>query len=150
MAVVYKHYGTAKNGVRHYFNKPLLDMVMQDLEGKDFEMVIKEKKKKVSVEAHGYYRAGVIAECLTHETFGGWLKEEIHEFFAKMFLSYEVRERHLLKDGTTGFKIVPKIRSTSKLSSKEMWEFTEKVIRYLAMEHTIIIKSPEQYKLDNQ
>lgn len=143
--LVLKHYGIIKNGERLYYNKQLHAANIKSLEGQEFEEVIKLKTKKVSSDFHAFYRGGIIKECLQYEMFGGWTKEEVHDFFAKKYLSYEVDEKIIDEQGNTKLHRVSKIRSTSDLNSKEMSEYCEKVIRWLAY-HSIIIKDPEQYK----
>ncbi len=77
---------------------------------------------------------------------GGWTKDEIHEEFAGRFLSYADKERFIDANGKAGTRDVIKVKSTSGLNSREMFEFCEKVIRWLAS-HKIIVKDPEQYEL---
>ncbi len=143
--VTLKHYGVITKGKEVFYNKPLYLEVISELEGKEFDLVIKEKHKKVSTDAHGYYRAGIIGECLKSEIFGGWDRDEIHEFFSDEFLTYTVTEKYL-KNGATIYREKIKKTSTSELNSKEMFEYCEKCIRWCA-DNEIIIHTPEQYLL---
>jgi hypothetical protein len=140
---VIRHFGKIVNGKRIYDNPELHKEYITDLEGKEFEEVIKLKFKRVSIDAHGYYRAGIIKECTDYELFAGWEEEEIHKFFAGMFLSYKVVEKYL-ENGITKQKEKEIVTSTSALSTKEMFDYTDKVIRWLAQEG-IVIHTPEQY-----
>lgn len=143
---IYRQYGKIINGKRIYYNESLHNQVITELEGQEFEEITKLKHKKVSLDTHGYYRGGIIKECLNYEMFRGWEEDDIHEFFANEFLGYR-RVLILHKDdGTIEQHPVPKITSTSSLNQKEMNEFIEKVIAWLA-QHNIIIKSPEEYYL---
>ncbi len=143
--VTLKHYGVISKGKEVFYNKPLYLEVISELEGKEFELIIKEKHKRVSSDAHGYYRGAIIGECLKSEIFRGWEREEIHEFFAGEFLTYVVTEKYL-KNGNTIYKEVLRKTSTANLSSKEMFDFCEKCIQWCA-ENEIIIHTPEQYQL---
>lgn len=145
--VILKHYGKREKGKVIYYNPLLFLETLDELEGKEFECVYKEKHKRVSTDAHGYYRAGIIGECLKSELFGGWDKEDIHKHFAGLFLTYVTHEKCLDKKGNTIYKEVILKQSTADLSSKEMFEYCEKCIQWCA-EHEIIIHTPEQYQLN--
>lgn len=142
-----RHFGKVIRGKRVYDNQLLHQQTIHSLEGNEFEEVIKLKNKKVSNDAHAYYRAGIVGECLNYEIFKGWTREEIHEqHFAPMFLSYTYTVKYIA--GTeTMYRDETRISSTSSLSSKEMYEFCEKCIQWCA-ENEIIVHSPEQYILN--
>lgn len=142
---VIRHFGKVVNGKRIYDNPELHQEYVNALEGKEFEEVIKIKFKRVTVDAHGFYRAGVIKECTNYEIFAGWEEKEIHEFFAKMFLSYTKLEKYI-ENGVTKQREVTYTQSTSLLSGKEMFNYTDKVIQWLAQEG-IVIHTPESYIL---
>lgn len=142
---IIKHYGKIIKGKMVCYNESLYQETIYELEGKEFELIIKEKSRKASTDAHGYYRAGIIGECLKSEVFGGWDREEIHDHFASLFLTYVTHEKALY-DGKTIFKEVIKKQSTADLNSKEMFEYCEKCIRWCA-QHEITIHTPEQYHL---
>jgi hypothetical protein len=144
--VIYHHYGKIVNGAAAYYNYPLFAQSLAELEGKEFDLIIKEKYKKVSLDTHGYYRGGVIKEALKYEIFGGWDEDMLHDFFASEFLR-QVKVFQLQKEDGIHQAPITSIRSTSSLSQGEMNEFVDKVIRWLANEG-IVIHSPEQYYLD--
>jgi hypothetical protein len=144
--VTLKHYGVVTKGKLVYFNPLLFLEVITQLEGKEFELVIKEKHKRVSTDAHGYYRAGIIGECLKSELFAGWEREDIHKHFSDMFLSVVTHQKCFDKKGNTIHKEVILKQSTADLSSKEMFEYCEKCIQWCA-EEGIVIHTPEQYRL---
>ncbi len=145
-SVTLRHYGKVVNGVRIYYNKPLHQENINELEDQEFEEVIKLKHKKVSTDAHGYYRGGILGTCMDYEMFGGWTKDEIHEHFSDLFLSYWKAEKTMDKEGFTVFKDVKKVTSTGSLNSKEMFEYCEKCIQWLA-DKGIVIHPPEHYLL---
>lgn len=141
-----RHYGKVINGKRIYNFKPLHDEDIALLEGKEFEETIKIKHKPVSTDAHGYYRGGILGECMNFEIFNGWTRNEIHDLhFAPLFLSWSKIVKYIAGEETMHREVVV-IDSTASLNSKEMFEFCEKCIQWCA-EHGIIIKSPEQYLL---
>ncbi len=88
MSVTLKHYGKIVNGKEIYYNPDLHQETLNSLEGKEFEEILKEKHKKVSEDAFGYYYGGVIGEAMEYEMFGGWSKDDIDDFFSSMFLTY--------------------------------------------------------------
>ena len=136
-----RHIGVVKEGHKIYYNNDLYKKHILLLEGKEFDEVLKEKRVSVSTDTHGYYRAGVLKTALESEKFGGWDEDELHAFFANMFLKTTFtkvvsgREYH-----------VPKILSTGDLSQAEMNQFIEKVVYWLAQEE-IEILSPDHYNL---
>lgn len=136
---IYHHYGKVVKGHLVFQYPELYQSVKNKLEGKEFDLVLKEKFKKVTLDQHGYYRAGIIREALRYESFGGWTEDELHDFFADMFLKETVVKTI---DGTQ--YPVTSIRSTKDLSVQEMKEFIERVIQWLA-EHDIVVLTPEQY-----
>lgn len=141
-----KHFGKVVNGKRIYYNERLHNEYLFDLDGKEFEEVIKVKFKKVSTDAHGYYRGGILGECLNFELFRGWTRGEIHELhFAPMFLSYTNTVKYIAGEETM-YRDKVEVLSTSSLSSKEMFEFCERCIQWLA-EKGIVVHTPEEYLL---
>ncbi len=141
-----KHFGKVINGKRIYYNHDLHSEYLHDLEGQEFEETIKIKHKKVSNDAHGYYRGGILGECMGFEMFRGWEREECHQHFARLFLKYKFTVKYMQPNGETSFVESERIQSTSSLSSKEMFEFCEKCIQWCA-EQGIIIRTPEEYLL---
>ena len=119
------------------YNEKLHNNVIGQYEGKQVEYCIREKKKKVSTSHHAYYRGVLLPSCMNAEVFGGWEKEEIHQYFANEFLK-DVKTKEI-KNGAC---IITKILSTSELTSKQMNEFTEKVIRWMEQEN-INVPKPE-------
>lgn len=144
--ITYHHYGQVKNGTLIHYNFPLYSQTLSSLEGKEFDLIIKEKHKRVSLDTHGYYRAGIVKECMNYEMFGGWSEDDLHSFFADMFLKYTKMLIVNHDNGTTTQREITRIQSTSELNQKEMNEFIDKVVQWLA-EHEIIIQSPESYYL---
>lgn len=136
-----RHLGVVREGQRIYYNIELHKKQLIQLEGKEFEEIIKEKLVKPSSDTHGYYRKGIIGTCLESEKFGGWEESEVHAFFANMFL-----RTTLVKEIDGKEYSIPYITSTGDLSQKEMNEFLEKVIAWLAQEEIEILPS-ENYKI---
>ena len=143
---ILRHFGKVVNGRRIYYNDTLHTESLHDLEGQEFVETIKLKHVKVSTDAHGYYRGGILGECMEYEMFRGWEREEIHQHFARLFLKYKFTVKYIQTNGETSYAESERIQSTAELSSKEMFEFCEKCIHWCA-EQGIIIKSPEQYLL---
>ncbi|MES2395838.1 MAG: hypothetical protein V4549_07535 [Bacteroidota bacterium] len=143
---VIKHFGKVVNGKRIYYNDMLHNEYVSSLEGEEFEEVIKLKSKRVSQDAHGYYRGGILGECMNYEMFRGWSRDEIHlQHFAPMFLSYTKTTKYIA-GGETMYRESRDVISTASLNSKEMFEFCELCIQWLA-EHGIVVHTPQEYLL---
>lgn len=143
---VNKHYGKIVNGRRQYYNFDLHAETLHDLEGQEFVEVLRLKPKKVSHDAHGYYRAGILGTAMEYEMFKGWEREEIHDdHFSELFLTYKKTVKYMAGDQTMYREKTVK-RSTAELTSSEMFEFCEKCIQWLA-ERGIVVHTPEEYLL---
>ncbi len=143
--ITYHLFGKVTNGNLVHYNYPLFKQVLSQLEGLEFDLVLKEKHKNVSLDTHGFYRAGVIKECLNYEMFGGWTDDECHEFFADMFLSY-VKTIKVITSQGTAYREKRETASTAGLNQREMNEYVDLVITWLAGQG-IVIQSPESYFL---
>lgn len=137
--------GKIEKGKIIYNFKDLADETFRTLEGKEFELTIREKRKKVTLDQHAYYRKGIIGEALKNEMFGGWDKDEVHDFFSDKFLGEFYWKKYYDDYNKTTSQITDrKVKSTSNLSTKEMSEYMDKCIRWLA-EHDIVVLTPEQF-----
>lgn len=137
-----RHFGKIVNGKRSYYNLELHHQQLLALEGKEFEEVIKERVKKITISQHNYYRGAILPTCHQSEMFCHYdNKDEIHdEYFSEKFLKYVKMANN--PDGTKTEKI--KYRSLSDLNRKEMSDFIEKVIADCDL-NGIIVLSPESY-----
>lgn len=142
MSIHLRHYGIIKNGKKIYYNQPLYDQQMLNLEGQEFEEVIKKRFHKVTEDQRNYYFGAILKVAHKHDAFIHFNKpDDIHEdIIAPMFLGYtkivEFRGQKIEKK---------EVRSTTSLSKEEMSEFIDRVIQWLAMEFDITIYSPEAY-----
>lgn len=137
-----RHYGIIRNRKKVYYKPELQLKQLEELDGREFEEIIKERKQRITPETHGYYRGGIINSCLTTEMFGGWSEDEVHAFFVKLFLTTVVE-----KIFPSGRRVeIPQVRSTGDLNQQEMNEFVNRVTEWLS-EHEIEILEPEQYNL---
>ncbi len=143
MATFVRHFGIIKNGKRVYHNLSLHRQQLIALEGKEFEEVIKERTKKVTLDQFAYYYGGILPTCYDSEMFSHHNKpEDIHEdYFADMFLSYKKLVQ--LPDGRKIEKT--KYHSLSSLNRKEMSSFIEKVL-FECQNLAIAVLTPEEYK----
>lgn len=134
------HFGKIVNGQKVYYHPKLLGAVLQSLEGKEFQEIISKKEEKPSKDQHGYYRGAIIKECTMHPDFAGWERDEIDDYFCDMFLSY--KKEKTLKGKSV---IVTVKESTGDITKDEMTAFIDKVVRYLAMNHNLVIKESKDY-----
>lgn len=138
---VLKHFGVIKNGVKKYYQPEIYRANILELEGQEFEEIIKKKHKQRSDDQAGFYRGGICRVCVQYEMFAHMEVEDVHEFFANKFLSYN---KHL-QVGDETF-LLKKTISTTDLSKEEMGLYIDKVIHWCA-EHGIEINDSEQYEL---
>jgi len=136
-----RHYGKAKGGQMRFTenNRIKFERALQALEGKDFELSIKECSEPTTEDQHAYYRSFVRNTLVGCEIFGGWNEKRIHEFFQSQFLGYTRMEIVTGKE-----YVVRKAESTANIGKRRMAEFIEKVIAWCAVEG-ITIGSPDDY-----
>lgn len=132
--------GIVKNG-RRIYNKPeLLQRVLNDLDGRDFEEYITERPEGKTPSQRAYYFGGIIKKtCMESEPFRGWSFDEIDHFFRQKFISYKTTKS--IEGIEITFNVVDDI---SSLSKKKMSEFIDRVIQFLD-EHEIKVLSPGEY-----
>jgi hypothetical protein len=141
MKPLIKHFGRVKGGRTVFSNQTLYFQQLTQLEGKEFELIIKERSKKPTIDQYGYYRGGILGSCFESEMFAHFDNaDQIHsDYFAPKFLSYTV----MVTLPTQKYEIV-KVRSMTELNRKETSEFIEKVICECG-NLEIVILSPEEY-----
>jgi len=141
MRIEIKHSGEVRNGVKYYDNPDLYRQQLQELEGKRFVEIIKEKHQSPSRSQHNYYRGGILPACHKSEHFSYFDKtEDIHEdYFSEKFLTYKKE----VQIDNERYLITRKI-STSSLNQKEMSEFIERVIARCS-ELGIMVPDPNEY-----
>jgi len=126
--VVIKHYGRVVDGKMLFYNPILWSNQLTVLEGKEYEIIVKERNKRPNSDQHGYYRGGILQTCLESEMFSHLdNKDQIHTlYFAQKFLTHT--ELVTLPGERYEVKIT---RSLADISDKEMNEFMNKVAAYI-------------------
>jgi len=141
MALLIKHFGVIKNGRKVYHNPELYSAQLLQLEGQEFEEVIKKRTRKTTLSQHSYYRGAILPSCYQSEAFGHFDKpDDIHDFyFAPKFLS-------ITKVFNVGGKEVEakKIISLTEMTIQETSECIEKVIADAA-DNGIFILTPDEW-----
>jgi len=136
-----KHFGRVMNGRLNFHNKEYWYQQAWALEGKEFELQIKERKQKVTNDQYAYYYGAILPTCIETEHFSHFDKPaDIHIYFEYKFLTYKV----MLEAGDVK-KEISKTYSLSDLGKKEMSMFIEKVIMHLRADLHINILSSEEY-----
>jgi len=132
MKVELKHYGRIlPNGNISFYNPELWTEQRQALAGKEFEIVIKERYKRPTVNQFGYYFGCILGVCLTCNQFSHYqTRDEIHkEVFSPLFLTYKVKvivgKKSWMKDVT---------RSLTELTKNETSDFIQNVLNFCAQE----------------
>ncbi len=136
-----KHPAKIIRGKIETYNKSLWQHHIFSLEGKEVEIIIKEKQKKPTLDQFAYYRGGILGTCHRSEMFSYFdNQDQIHEnYFAPKFLSY----KQLVVFPNEKYEVT-KIKSMSELNRKETAEFIDRVIADCEM-NGIHILSPEEY-----
>ena len=139
---ILRHFGRVKpNGDILFYDTNMWANQRESLAGREFELVIKEKIRRPSVNQFSYYFGGILGTCLTCEMFSHFnTVEQIHkEVFAPEFLSYQNKV-------TIGKMSIMRthVRSLAELSKKETAEFVEKVLMWCE-QNEILILPAEQY-----
>jgi hypothetical protein len=138
-----KHYGRVVEGKRKYYNEHLHTQVINEMEGHEFEEVIKTRHRKVSKDTHGYYRGGILPTCMQSEMFAHVdNQDDIHDFFVGKYLTIT----KVIEVGGEYYEF-KKAYSTGEISQEEMNEFIEKVQAW-CFTHNITLLDPEQYFYD--
>ena len=103
-------YGIVKGGKLKFNDPAKLSLRLAGLEGKDVQVTVEQKRKQRSLEQNAYY-FGVVVKILSEYT--GYSKEETHDALRIKFLRIG------------GSDDLPTIKSTTKLSTKEMTDYIE-------------------------
>lgn len=143
MSLQIKHFGKVIKGRKVYNNPELYTAQLHQLEGQEFEEIIKKRTRKVSYSQHDFYRGGILPTCYQAEMFSHYDKpDDIHEdYFADKFLSY--KKDVVLPDGKRIQKT--KVISTADLNMEEMSKFIEKVLIECEMLGISIMSKDEYY-----
>jgi len=135
-----------KPHLQFYKPTPFLNDLSQYVESNVYVMIEAEINSK-SLNQLGFYNGGIIRDsCMQSEQFGGWEHLEIASFFEDMFLSESLVQIRKTPNGDIPEQIHVR-RRVSGLNEKEMSEFIEKVIRWLAMED-IPVRDPDLYVMN--
>lgn len=95
---------------------------------------LKKAKKKRSLPQNAYYR-GVVVPIIGNHL--GYEAEEMHRAIAMKFLIVHNDDP----------KKPPTVRSTADLSTVEFNEFLEKVVRWAAIEFSVVVPDPSEIDL---
>lgn len=137
-----RHYGKITPEGKIIFTHPeLWDEQRLALRGNDFELIIKKRVKKPSVDQFSYLFGGILRSIMNTNQFSHYdnPKELFEEIFSPMYLSYQV----MAKAGKKRW-LVNKERHLSDLSKEEMGELIDKMLIYCGQEG-IEILDKEQY-----
>jgi hypothetical protein len=142
MSLQIKHFGKVIKGRKVYNNPELYTAQLHQLEGQEFEEIIKKRTRKTTLNQNSYYRGAILAACYQSEMFGHFDKpDDIHDYyFAPKFLSI----KKMFKDHKGNNVEVTKVISMSEMTVEETSAFIEKVIADAAS-MDIGILSPDEY-----
>lgn len=118
--------------------KELLQMI--EAGSGEFELEIKQREYRPTSSQFGYLYGGIYREALRSNKFASWTEDQMEHFFGDMFLA----ERITIELPGKPVEVKRVIRSTASLTRRELSEFIEKVIAWLANEG-IVVSGPEDY-----
>ena len=120
-------FATVKDSKILFDNKPLLEMYISSMEGKNVDIIIRPHKKDRSHNQNKYYWVAVVGIPAKHY---GYLPEEMHDALKLMFLPKNEEGKPRT------------IRSTTTLSTVEFMEYVERC-RQCAAEQGLFIPDPQ-------
>ena len=138
-----KHKGKVTDGELYLNNVEYYKLCLQEFEGKEIEVIVKEKEKDPTLRQYGYYYGVVLPTALRDETFGGWTKEELDAYFKNNFL--QKTKLKILNNVPVELRYSP---SKAIITKEEMTEFLNKVIIFLAQQGIIVPESHEYINHD--
>jgi len=138
-----KHKGKVTNGELYLNNVEYYKLCLKEFEGKEIEVIVKEKEKDPTLRQYGYYFGVVLPTALEDETFGGWSKEELDAYLKSNFL--QKTKLKILNNVPVELRYSP---SKAVITKEEMTEFLNKVIIFLAQQGIIVPESHEYISND--
>ena len=135
-----KHFGKIVDGIKKYYRPTLYQEQLKALEGKEFVEIIQEKHQHITDDQRGYYRATNRWLIDNTEAFGGWEEDELHQEFCNLFASY----KKWIGGEVTGVEKTF-VESTSNMGKKRMAKFIDDRNKWLSMQYSIEVPSPEEY-----
>lgn len=140
-----RFYGKTKSGKLMFSEENMKRWmaVLQDIEfgSGEFELEIKQREYNANSSQFGYLYGGVYREALLTNKFKSWTEDEMEEHFGNLFLA----ERITIEVPGKPVEVKRIIKSTSSLSRKELSEFIERVIAWLANEGIAVSGSEDYY-----
>jgi hypothetical protein len=128
MATLIKLKGTVTNGERVYDRPEIKKMILDELEGKRFEEIVKKEHIEKTDKQRAYYFGGIIAgTCMRSLMFDGWTKDEIDIHFRKLLRAYKA-----VRTINSRITIEDRHDSIADYNVDEMSLFLEDVLNYLA------------------
>lgn len=103
--------------------------LLASMRAKRFELILRERRAERSTNQNAYYWSVVVAMLSEHT---GYSAGEMHENLKRMFLG-QVDEHGLMRVG-----------STAKLKTEEFQEYIAKIVRWSAIDLSLVIPDPSQ------
>jgi hypothetical protein len=134
--------GIVTNGERVYDRPEMKKMVLDELEGKRFEEIIKKEHIAKTDQQLAYYFGGIISgTCMRNEMFGGWSKDDVDHHLRSVVCAY--KEIRIVNGKPT---ITERVDSLSEYNVDQMVLFLEGVLQYLST-MDIVPLPPNEYEL---
>lgn len=129
--------GKIIKGVMQFDRKEDYLNYIQNLEGKEVSLVIKEWEKNRSNQENSYYWS-VPIELISKHT--GYSDEEVHELLKSLFLKKKIDVK--TKEGITERHTI--VRSTSTLTTVEFEEYLSKIRQWASQELSVYVPEPHE------
>lgn len=115
------------------------------LEGKRGYAIIEEVQESVTVNQYAFYFGGIInGECMNSNCFVGLKDYEIHQILFREITSYT----RTVEDDKGNSRIEVVTDDFHSYGRRKMAQYIDKLIPHLLDEYGIVVKDPEQYKLN--
>ena len=136
----YKIFGKVNNGKFTPDNVDNFKEVFLHFNNKEVELSVGEAKKTRTMPQNKYYW-GVIVRTIAN--YLGYSDDEMHQIFKMMFLKeYE----QINKDDKT--TVLPLVKSTTQLPTKEFEDYLEKIRRWSASELGLYVPEPNEVEAE--
>ena len=136
--IIPKLKGVVKGGnLKLDYNDALKQVkLLQSLEGKRVEVIIRAERHKRTIPQNSYYW-GVVLLLISKET--GYTSEELHEFFKRIYLKKEI---------IIGGQVYEVSISTKKLNTEQFMDYIEKIKGFVLAKLNLVIPNPDEYDFD--
>lgn len=120
-------YARILNGKAKLVNRDGFDRLVQSLDGQEIDIIVRRHRKGRSLPQNAYLWGCVYKILADH--LEGYTEEDVHEAMGQLF-----------RTDRTG--VVPRVKSTTEMSTVEFNEYLERIIQFAAEKLELVIPDP--------